>query len=105
MELWDFQKEAVAFVGSAKKAYLAMGLGTGKTLTSLAAATSVSDENILIVAELNEVENSQNFRREVETHFPDWRFFNLRDTGLSEIPPKKAICIANVDLLKKLRLI
>ncbi len=104
MELFPYQKEAVQFIKDSKKVYLAMDMGTGKTVTALTGAVAVSNENILVIAELNEVENSQNFKKEVETHFPDWVFINLRVTPIDDVPKEKAICIANIDLLKKLKL-
>jgi SNF2 family DNA or RNA helicase len=100
--LWDYQKQAVEFVGEVSKGYLAMGLGTGKTITALSAGVQYSKKGgILVIAEKNEVVNSQNFMRESE-NFDGWNYYNLRDTmignwGLNE----KVICGINPDALDK----
>lgn len=104
MKLWDFQEEAVEFVGRTGKAYLAMGLGTGKTLASLAAAAKHAKKNVLVIAEKNEIVNSKNFGREVTAHFPGMEYVNLRE---DEIPPKgekRFVCGINPDGLVKLDL-
>lgn len=101
MELWDYQKEAVAFVAGAKKAYLAMGLGTGKTLTSLVAGRELSKENIILIAEKNEIVNSQNFKREAE--LLGLTYYSLREEGIRKTSGegKAHVCGINPDGLVK----
>lgn len=79
MELFDYQKKAIEFIHLKKKVYLALDMGMGKTLTSLA---SQQGHKILLIAEKNEIVNSQNFKKEVHTYFPDSEYYNLRE----EIP-------------------
>lgn len=78
-------------------------MGMGKTITSLVSMTTISDENILIIAEKNEVVNSENFRKEVEEYLPDWDFFNLREVNTEDVPEIKAICIINPEGLAKIK--
>jgi hypothetical protein len=105
MKLWDYQKEAIDFIRERKRVYLALDMGLGKTLTSLAAGVELSRKHILVIAEKNEIVNSQNFKREVEAHFPGWEYTSLRD---GHIPPPPAgggdqryVCGINPDGLKK----
>jgi len=82
MKLWDYQKKAVEFMSKTPRSYLALDLGMGKTITSLATAEEVGKKNILLVAEKTEIVNSQNFRREVEKHFGGIIYYSLRETDL-----------------------
>ncbi len=85
MKLWQYQTEAVDFIGKNKKIYLAYEMGLGKTITSLAAARKYGKKHVLVIAEKNEIINSQNFRREIETNLSDTFYYvNLR----KEIPWK-----------------
>lgn len=105
MRLFPYQEEAVKFIGEKKKVYLAMDMGTGKTITAIAAAAKYAQKNILVIAELNEIQNSQNFKKEVETHFQgELQYHNLRE---KETPPlaiyePRYVCGINPDGLKKL---
>jgi hypothetical protein len=109
MELFKYQQEAVQFIGEKKRAYLALDMGMGKTLTSLAAAERFGKKNVMLIAEKNEIVNSQNFAREVQDYFyPRMEYVSLRD---EEIPPlgdgryeTKFVCGINPDGLKKLDL-
>lgn len=103
MELFDYQKEAIQFVGVNKKVYLAMDMGTGKTLTALSAAAQLSKKHVLVIAEKNEVVNSENFKKEVINHFPEFQYMNLRDSDLSEVAGSntRTVCAINPDGLKK----
>lgn len=76
MELFDYQKKAVDFIKEKSKVYLALDMGMGKTLTSLASQVG---RNIILVAEKNEIVNNQNFKKEIDTYFPSMRYFNLRE--------------------------
>lgn len=102
MELFPYQKEAVSFIRANKKVYLAMDMGTGKTLTALTGASEVAKKNILVIAEKNEIVNSENFRKEVETHFVKMAYVNLREQS---IPPAggdiRYVCGINPDGLAK----
>lgn len=105
MELWPYQKSAIDFIKKNKKVYLAMGLGTGKTLTSLAGALEISKKNILVIAELNEIQNSQNFKKEVDNYFPGtWGYCSLRETNFSYSNDvyEHLVCGINPDGLAKL---
>lgn len=104
MELFDYQKKAVDFVKEKQKVYLALDMGLGKTLASIASMVSASEENILVIAEKTEVVNNQNFKKEVNKWFPDWEFFNLRETPIEEVPEKKCVCIINSDGVDKVAL-
>ena len=105
MELFGYQKEAVGFIGETKTAYLALDMGMGKTLTALSAAAGLAKKNVLVIAEKNEIVNSENFKREVETHFPGrFQYYSLRD---KETPPiadysPAYVCGINPDGLKKI---
>lgn len=103
IELWQYQNEAVDFIGKHKKMYLAFEPGMGKTLASLAGANKHGKKHILIIAEKNEVVNSQNFKKEVETHFPELHHISLREHGLEYIiGATRAVCSINPDGLIKL---
>jgi len=78
MQLFPYQEQAVSFLNNQRRAYLALDMGMGKTLTSLAAADR-GGGNVLLVAEKNEIVNSQNFKREVETYLPHFTYYNLRE--------------------------
>lgn len=102
MKLWDYQEEAVAFIHKRKRAYLALDMGMGKTLTSLAAAHRAGRKHVLLVAEKNEVVNSRNFEREVG-HFPDLEYVSLRDEDLETVSlsTERLVCGINPDALAK----
>lgn len=110
MELFDYQKEAVDFIEKNKKVYLAMGMGTGKTITALGAADKNAKKNILVVAEKNEIVNSQNFKKEVEAHFfnedvNDYglSYINLRESSIPGVQENvRYVCAINPDGLAKL---
>ena len=93
MELWPYQKEAIALAHEREKAYLALAPGMGKTLTSLSGMLAIC-QSVLLVAEKNEIENSQNFRNEIETHFPSVPYYSLRKTKLEKLP---AHCVAGIN--------
>lgn len=99
MELFDYQKKAVSFIEEKKRVYLALDMGMGKTLTSLAAMEQVGNKDIMLVAEKNEIVNSQNFAKEVG-HFPNLEYVSLRE---SDIPQgdSRFVCGINPDGLKK----
>jgi SNF2 family DNA or RNA helicase len=104
MELFDYQKEAIGFIGKAKRAYLALDMGMGKTLTALSAGESFGRKNVLVIAEKNEIVNSENFRKEVESFFQEsFQYHSLRD---KETPPlaqysPRYVCGINPDGLVK----
>lgn len=102
MNLFDYQKEAVEYIGRVKRAYLAMAMGTGKTITALAAADLYSKKHILVIAEKNEVVNSQNFKREVD-NFPKLHYISLREQDLNFVMGSElgAVCAINPDALVK----
>lgn len=101
MKLWPYQQKAVELVHAKKKMYLALAPGMGKTLTSLAAALAVT-ERVLVVAELNEVENSENFKKEVLNHFPGVEYFSLRKVKINKLPYRgRYVAAVNPDMLKK----
>lgn len=103
MKLFDYQQEAVEFIGRMKRVYLAMGLGTGKTITALAAADLYSKKRILVIAEKNEVVNSKNFKKEVD-NFPCLHYISLREEDLEFVmgADSGAVCAINPDALVKL---
>lgn len=103
MNLYPYQQEAVDFIHERKRVYLALDMGMGKTITSLAAVGSAAKKNIMLVAEKNEIVNSQNFAREVG-HFDHLYYTSLRENPL---PPVKEpfqprfVCGINPDGLAK----
>jgi len=109
MNLFPYQQKAVEFIAEKKKVYLALDMGMGKTLTSLASAYQNGKKHILLIAEKNEIVNSENFKKEVETHFPDLTYYSLRDTDLTFTKVGKpsvegsmrAVCGINPDGLAK----
>lgn len=104
MNLWDYQNQAVDFIGNAKRAYLALDMGMGKTLTALSAGEKFGTKNVLVIAEKNEIVNSENFRKEVESFFQQsFQYHSLRD---KETPPlaqytPRYVCGINPDGLAK----
>lgn len=84
MKLWPYQEKAVEFLTKQRRAYLAMDMGCGKTITSIAAAEGAGKRHILLIAEKNEIVNSQNFKKEVERHFDGLSYYSLRDSDLSD---------------------
>lgn len=102
MQLFDYQNKAVDFVKDAKRAYIALDMGMGKTLTSLASMHEVGKKHILLVAEKNEIVNSQNFKKEVETHFDDLTYHSLREVDLEYVyGSTRAVCGINPDGIAK----
>ena len=108
MELFGYQNEAVDFIGHTRKAYIALDMGMGKTITSLSAGKELAKKNILVIAEKNEIVNSENFRKEVKLLGDRWDYVNLRE---SDVPPPPAdggdmrfVCGINPDGLKKIPL-
>lgn len=103
IKLWNYQEEAVEFIAKAKKVYLALDMGMGKTLTALSAADRLGKKNVLVVAEKNEIVNSENFRKEVLTHFPNFQYISLREEDLSFLAGSntRTVCGINPDALKK----
>lgn len=107
MELFDYQKKAVEFIKDKKKVYLALDLGMGKTITSLYSLIELGKKNILVIAEKNEIVNSQNFKKEVETYF-EIPYHSLRSekggtTSVDwDLPNERCVCGANPDLLSKI---
>lgn len=105
LKRFNYQENAIHFLRENKKVYFAMGLGTGKTLTSLWGATEVSEKNVLVVAELNEIENSKNFEKEVTNNIVGWNYVSLReDPQILECEFKQNVCGINPDMLSKLPL-
>lgn len=104
MELHDYQIEGVEFLRRNKKVYFAFSMGMGKTITALASELAVCKKNVLLIAEKNEIVNSKNFEREVETHFPDVSYVSLRDCDLEDMPYGKVVAGANPELLEKIDL-
>lgn len=104
MELFDYQKEGVEFVAEKKKVYLAFDMGMGKTITSVAGAYVAGTKHTLLVAELNEIQNSENFRKEVEGHFFDLDYMSLRETDMEHIrsADSRMVCGINPDALSKI---
>lgn len=110
MKPFDYQLEAVEFIKKEKRVYGALDMGMGKTITALLGGVECprppgARRNVLLIAEKNEIVNSENFRREVEAHFSEsfW-YANLRDTPLEEIKDSvlPAVCGINPDALIKL---
>ena len=103
MKLWDYQNEAVDFIGEHKKMYLAFEPGMGKTIASLAGAEKHGKKNVLVIAEKNEIVNSENFKREVVAHFPDFQYISLREQDLSYLKGSsvRTVCGINPDGLVK----
>ncbi len=108
MELFPYQKTASTFLKERGRAYIALDMGMGKTITSLHAAHEAGEKHILLVAEKNEIVNSQNFKKEVENHFDGLRYINLRDGlpweggGGAPGDGSRTVCGINPDALVKL---
>lgn len=102
LKYFDYQIEAREFVKKVKRGYVALDLGMGKTITSLAVAENLSNNHVLLVAEKNEIATNENFRKEVTTHFSDvFDYVNLRETKLEDIPSdKKVVCGINPESMK-----
>ena len=93
MKKLEYQEKAVELAKEKKRLYLAMDTGTGKTITSLLCAKAV-EGNVLLVAELNEIERSQNFKKEVEKYFDDvFEFVNLREKDEGETEKRKIYAV------------
>ena len=105
MELFDYQKEGVEFIRKNKKVYIAFDMGMGKTITAVSGHDNIHDKNILIIAEKNEIVNSQNFKNEVENNFGDkYTYVSLRDVDIDDIPKSNVVCGINPDALAKIPL-
>lgn len=102
MELYDYQKEGVEFIKQKKKVYIAFDMGMGKTLTALEAHRELDEKHLMIIAEKNEIVNSQNFKKEVEAYFPEFEYISLRDLEIKDLPNKRLVCGVNPDRLAKL---
>ena len=104
MTLYPYQEEAIDFIGRVKKGYLAMSMGTGKTLTALAAGQKYAQKNILVIAEKNEVINSQNFKKEAD--LLDLNYVSLRDEDLDFVIGAncQTVCAVNPDRLVKFKI-
>lgn len=100
IRLFEYQEEAIRFMQDRKKVYLAMGMGTGKTLTAISGAQRLGKKHTLVIAEKNEVVNSQNFAKEAGVL--DIPYFNLRETKLQDVGDTRAVCGINPDALKNL---
>lgn len=85
MKLYDYQQKAVDFITAKKRVYLALDMGMGKTITSLASAEQMGDKHIMLVAEKNEIVNSKNFEKEVGTHFEGLNYASLRENDLTGV--------------------
>lgn len=104
IDLFDYQKEGAEFIKKKKKVYLAFDMGMGKTITSIAGVKEASKKHILLVAEKNEIVNSENFRKEVENHFLDMDYVSLREVDMEEVRSSDArmVCGINPDALSKI---
>lgn len=104
MQLFDYQKKGVEFIKDVKHAYIAFDMGMGKTITSLAGSMEAGEKHILLVAEKNEIVNSENFRKEVERYFHDMDYVSLRDTDMEVVrnADSRMVCGINPDALGKI---
>lgn len=104
IELFDYQKEGAEFIEQKKKVYLAFEMGLGKTITSIAGVLKSGKKNILLVAEKNEIVNSENFRKEVENHFLSLDYVSLREVSIDEVRASdcRMVCGINPDALSKI---
>lgn len=102
MQLFDYQQEGVRFLALNKRAYIALDMGMGKTITSIAAVRALAKKNVLLIAEKTEIVNAQNFKKEVEAHFPDLGYVSLRDVAIENVPEGRHVCGINPDALVKL---
>jgi len=100
MKLYDYQEKAVGFQEKCKKIYLALDLGMGKTITAISAAKDFGAKNILVVAEKNEIVNSQNFSKETNM-FDGLTYINLREESLPKGGFSRYVCGINPDGLIK----
>lgn len=104
MQLFDYQVEGVEFVKDRRKVYLAFDMGMGKTITAVAGTNEVGHKHILLVAEKNEIVNSENFRKEVEAHFSHMDYVSLRETDMEDVRSADArmVCGINPEALSKI---
>lgn len=104
LDFFDYQSEGITFAGENKKVYLAFDMGMGKTITGIGAAYSYGSKHTLLVAEKNEIVNSQNFKKEVDAHFTDFDYISLRDTDIETVrqADSRMVCGINPDALTKL---
>lgn len=102
MNLFPYQVAASVFLQQKKRGYLALDMGMGKTITALDAAYKAGKRHILLIAEKNEIVNSQNFRREVESHFENLTYHSLREVGFDFVRGStRSVCGINPDGLVK----
>jgi len=103
MQFFNYQTEGIAFVEKARKVYLAFDMGMGKTITGIAGARSAAHRHVLLVAEKNEIVNSQNFRKEIEEHFgADLFYRSLRDEKVPGPGDVRFVCGINPEGLQKI---
>lgn len=104
LNFFDYQLEGIEAVGERKKIYLAFDMGMGKTITGVGAAHEHGTKHTLLVAEKNEIVNSQNFKKEVEAHFSDMDYISLRETDIEHVrqADSRMVCGVNPEALNKL---
>jgi len=105
LDFFDYQDEGIAFGGERKKVYLAFDMGMGKTITGVGIAHQHGQKHTLLVAEKNEIVNSQNFKKEIEAHFDDsFDYVSLRETDIEHVrqSDNRMVCGINPDALVKL---
>lgn len=103
INFFNYQENGIEFVKKARRVYLAFDMGMGKTITATAGAHRAAAKHVLLVAEKNEIVNSQNFRKEVQQHFDDdLDYVSLRETKISELGSKRTVCGINPEGLDKL---
>lgn len=103
IELFDYQKDGVEFIRNKKKVYIAFDMGMGKTITAIAGHSDIHSKNILIIAEKNEIVNSQNFKKEIDNNYSGkFKYVSLRDIDIEDIPRNGFICGINPDALTKI---
>lgn len=99
--MFDYQQKAKDFIRDHRRVYLALDMGMGKTLTAVASADEIGTRDTMLVAEKNEIVNSQNFKKEVETHFPNTEYLSLREDEIPEASGTRHVLGINPDGLAK----
>lgn len=104
MKFFDYQDEAIAFIEERRRTYIAFDMGMGKTITAIGGAHASAVKHVLLVAEKNEISNSQNFRKEVESHFGDMDYISLRETDIETVrqADSRMVCGINPEALDKI---
>jgi SNF2 family DNA or RNA helicase len=104
MRFFDYQEEAITFINEVRRTYIAFDMGMGKTITAIGGAHEAATKHILLVAEKNEIVNSQNFRKEVEAHFTDMDYISLRETDIETVrqADSRMVCGINPEALDKI---